>query len=194
MTEQIISLDMYMTAGVGVVALLLGLLFTRRIPFLKRFCIPAPVSGGLMISLLLLVLHSATGMDFSFDGTVKEITMMLFFTSVGFQSNLRVLKQGGKPLLIMVGLVALLIVLQRPIRLPSPPPPSALWPAPWWADRSENRSSGGIPCRKNRHRRIRSKALSRQHWKDGRKRPFSREPASWCWPWPLEWGSANCLP
>ena len=71
MTEQIISLDMYMTAGVGVVALLLGLLFTRRIPFLKRFCIPAPVSGGLMISLLLLVLHSATGMDFSFDGTVS---------------------------------------------------------------------------------------------------------------------------
>ena len=113
MTEQIISPDMYMTAGVGVVALLLGLLFTRRIPFLKRFCIPAPVSGGLMISLLLLVLHSATGMAFSFDGTVKEITMMLFFTSVGFQSNLRVLKQGGKPLLIMVGLVALLIVLQN---------------------------------------------------------------------------------
>ena len=113
MTGQIISLDMYMTAGVGVVALLLGLLFTRRIPFLKRFCIPAPVSGGLMISLLLLVLHSATGMDFSFDGTVKDIIMMLFFTSVGFQSNLRVLKQGGKPLLIMVGLVALLIVLQN---------------------------------------------------------------------------------
>ena len=39
--------------------------------------------------------------------------MMLFFTSVGYQSNLRVIKQGGKPLLVMIGLVAVLIVAQN---------------------------------------------------------------------------------
>ena len=32
-------------------ALLLGLLFTQISPFLKRFCIPAPVSGGLLLIL-----------------------------------------------------------------------------------------------------------------------------------------------
>ena len=47
-----VELDLYQSAGVGVIALLLGLLFTDRIPFLKRYCIPAPVSGGLLISLL----------------------------------------------------------------------------------------------------------------------------------------------
>ena len=108
-----ITLDLYMTAGIGVVALLLGLLFTRIIPFLKRFCIPAPVSGGLLISLITLLIHSVFHLDLSFDGTIKDICMMLFFTSVGFQSDLRVLRQGGRPLVVIIGLVAVLIVLQN---------------------------------------------------------------------------------
>ena len=113
----ILSLDMYASAGVGVVALLLGMLFTRRIPFLKRFCIPAPVSGGLLISIVTLVLFSVFGLECRFDGTVKDICMMLFFTSVGFQSDLKVLRKGGRPLIVMILLVAVLIVAQNLISL-----------------------------------------------------------------------------
>ena len=110
---MVLSLDMYASAGVGVLALLLGMFFTRKIPFLKRFCIPAPVSGGLLISLLTLLLFSVFGVECRFDGTVKDLCMMLFFTSVGFQSNMKVLRKGGRPLLVMVGLVAVLIVAQN---------------------------------------------------------------------------------
>lgn len=110
---HLISLDMYQTAGVGVAALLLGMFFTRAIPLLKRFCIPAPVSGGLLISLLTLFAYSCLGVEVSFDGTIKDICMMLFFTSVGFQSNLKVLGKGGKALVVMIVLVAVLIVVQN---------------------------------------------------------------------------------
>ena len=110
---HLISLDMYQTAGVGVAALLLGMLFTRKIPFLKRFCIPAPVSGGIVISLLTLALYSFGRVEMDFDGTIKDICMTLFFTSVGFQSNMKALKSGGKPLVVMVLLVALLIISQN---------------------------------------------------------------------------------
>lgn len=110
---MVLSMDMYASAGVGVLALLLGIFFTRKVPFLKRFCIPAPVSGGLVVSLLTLLLYSVFGVECRFDGTVKELCMMLFFTSVGFQSNLKVLRKGGRPLLVMVGLVAVLIVAQN---------------------------------------------------------------------------------
>lgn len=108
-----IAMDMYMTAGVGVVALLLGMFFTRKIPLLKRLCIPAPVSGGLLVSLLALAVHAVFKVDLDFDGTFKDLCMMLFFTSVGFQSDMRMLKRGGKPLVTMVALVALLIVVQN---------------------------------------------------------------------------------
>ena len=111
--EKVLALDMYASAGVGVLALLLGMFFTRVIPFLKRFCIPAPVSGGLLISLFILLLYSVFGIECRFDGTVKDICMMLFFTSVGFQSDIRVLRTGGRPLLVMIVLVAVLIASQN---------------------------------------------------------------------------------
>lgn len=111
--ERIVTLDMYASAGVGVLALVLGMFFTRRIPFLKRFCIPAPVSGGLFVSVVTWLLYSFGGVQFHFDDTVKNLCMMLFFTSVGFQSDMKVLRRGGKPLLVMIGLVAVLIVVQN---------------------------------------------------------------------------------
>ena len=115
--ENVLSFDAYASAGIGVVALLLGLYFTRKIGFLKRFCIPAPVSGGLLVSFLTLFLFSVFGVECRFDGTVKDLCMMIFFTSVGFQSDVKVLKKGGKPLLVMIGLVAVLIVSQNLISL-----------------------------------------------------------------------------
>ena len=106
-------LDMYQSAGVGVLALLLGMFLTRHVPFLKRFCIPAPVSGGLLLSLLSLGLYAFAGIECQFDGTVRDLCMMLFFTSVGYQSDLRMLRKGGRPLGMMVLLVTLLIVCQN---------------------------------------------------------------------------------
>ena len=111
--RDLVALDMYQTAGVGVLALLLGMFFTRTLPFLKRFCIPAPVSGGIVISLLTLAAYSILGVEFSFDGTIRDISMMLFFTSVGFQSDMSAIKNGGRTLVVMVLLVAVLIVFQN---------------------------------------------------------------------------------
>ena len=108
-----VSLDMYQSAGVGVAALLLGMYLTRQVPFLKRHCIPAPVTGGLIISLLTLCLYAFAGLECHFDGTLRDFFMIAFFTSVGFQCDLRVLRKGGRPLLVMILLVAGLIVTQN---------------------------------------------------------------------------------
>ena len=114
---MVITLDMYASAGVGVAALLLGMLLTRKIPFLRRYCIPAPVSGGLIVSLLTLVLYILAGVECKFDGTVKDLCMMLFFTSVGFQCDLKELRKGGRPLIVLTALVAVLIIVQNFISL-----------------------------------------------------------------------------
>ena len=114
---MVFTLDMYASAGLGVVALLLGMFFTRKIAFLKRYCIPAPVSGGLLISLITLLLYVLFGIECKFDGTVKDLCMMLFFTSVGFQCDLKELRRGGRPLVVLTALVAVLIVVQNLISL-----------------------------------------------------------------------------
>lgn len=43
--------------------------------------------------------------------------MLVFFTSVGFQSNLKVLRRGGSTLLLMLGVLAFIIVVQNVLPL-----------------------------------------------------------------------------
>ena len=45
-----ITLDMYQTIAVAVVVLILGAFLKRKISFLEKFCIPAPVIGGLLLA------------------------------------------------------------------------------------------------------------------------------------------------
>ena len=108
-----IELDCIQTAGIGALALTLGMFLTRRISFLQKFCVPSPVSGGIIFSLLSLSLYGWFNMEVSFDGTLKDVFMLAFFTSVGFQSDLKVIKQGGKLLAMMLVLLVIIIVLQN---------------------------------------------------------------------------------
>ena len=108
-----IELDMIQTAGIGALALLVGMVLTRKVAFLQKFCVPSPVSGGIIFSLITLILYAWFDVEVSFDGTLKEVFMLAFFTSVGFQSDLKVLKQGGKLLVIMLTLLVVIIALQN---------------------------------------------------------------------------------
>lgn len=108
-----IELDMIQTAGIGALALIVGMFLTRKVSFLQRFCVPSPVSGGIIFSLLTLALYGWCNVEVSFNGTLKDVFMLAFFTSVGFQSDLKVLKQGGKLLVIMLALLVTIIALQN---------------------------------------------------------------------------------
>ena len=52
-----IELDMIQTAGIGALALIVGMVLTRKVAFLQKFCVPSPVSGGIIFSLLTLALY-----------------------------------------------------------------------------------------------------------------------------------------
>ena len=104
---------MIQTAGIGALALIVGMVLTRKIAFLQKFCVPSPVSGGVIFSLISLVLYGWFNVEVSFNGTLKDVFMLAFFTSVGFQSDLKVLKQGGRLLVIMLALLVAFIALQN---------------------------------------------------------------------------------
>ena len=108
-----IQLDMYQTLAVAVLVLLLGNYLKKKIYFLQKFCIPAPVIGGLIFAIMTCICYVTGIAEFSFDDTLREVCMVFFFTSVGFQANLKVLKSGGKSLIVFLGLVITLIILQN---------------------------------------------------------------------------------
>lgn len=110
---QTFSFDMYQTLAIAAVALLLGSFLNNKIPVLKRFCIPSPVTGGMVFAAVTCILYSAGIVEIVFTDTLREVCMVFFFTSVGFYANLKVLKAGGKALIFLVLLVTGMIVLQN---------------------------------------------------------------------------------
>ena len=108
-----VELDMIQTAGIGALALIVGMVLTRRVAFLQKFCVPSPVSGGIIFSLITLMLYGWFHVEVSFDGTLKDVFMVAFFTSVGFQSDLKVIKKGGRLLVVMLALLVAIIALQN---------------------------------------------------------------------------------
>ena len=107
------SFNMYQTLALAVVVLFAGAFLRRRIRVLEVFCIPTPVVGGLLFAILVCVLHAAGAAEFVFDDTLREVCMVLFFTSVGFQANLKVLRRGGVAMVLFLGLVLGLILCQN---------------------------------------------------------------------------------
>lgn len=108
-----IQLDMYQTLAAAVLVLMLGAYLKSKIHFLEQFCIPAPVVGGLLFAIFTCVCYVTGIAEFSFDDILREVCMVFFFTSVGFQANLKVIKSGGKSLVVFLGLVILLIISQN---------------------------------------------------------------------------------
>ena len=110
---RVINLDMYQTMGLAVVVLLLGSMLKKKISFLNKYCVPAPVVGGLLYAVLMFVLHTYNIIEVHYDETLKNICMVLFFTSVGFQANVKILKKGGVSLIVFLTIVIGLIFAQN---------------------------------------------------------------------------------
>ena len=100
-----IEINKYLTLAIAVGVLMLGQFLRKRIRFLETFCIPAPVVGGLVVAIISCILYVAGIVEFVYDDTFREICMVFFFTSVGFQANLKVLKAGGKSLAVFLAFV-----------------------------------------------------------------------------------------
>ena len=108
-----LNVDMYQTLAAAVGVLYLGGFLKKKIKFLETFCIPAPVVGGIVFALLSCLLHGLGIVEFQFDETLKTVCMVMFFTSVGFQANLKVLKAGGKSLVVFLLCLVVLIFTQN---------------------------------------------------------------------------------
>lgn len=97
----------------AVLVLLLGHLLNRLVPPLGQYNIPAPISGGLLFALGLLLANNAGGFTVEFDVTLRPLLLLSFFAAVGLSANLALLRQGGRRLLLFVMVLAPFLVLQN---------------------------------------------------------------------------------
>lgn len=104
--------DSLSVLAISIGVLLFGMFLKKRISFLEKFCIPAPVVGGFLVSILVWLL---TFVDFkiSFDTTLQTPFMVVFFTVVGLSGSFKLLKVGGKILLIYLACCWTMALMQN---------------------------------------------------------------------------------
>lgn len=104
--------DMMQTLALAAVVLFIGYATRRRVGFLDRYNIPAPVVGGFLFAGLSFALRVSGLVAFEFDTTLQTPLMIAFFTSIGLGASLALLKVGGPQVVAFWILATILAILQ----------------------------------------------------------------------------------
>ena len=107
------ELEPRQTLIVAILVLFLGKYLTRKISFLREFNLPEPVSGGLIASILFALVYLAFDVEIDFALDLRDTLLVVFFTTIGLSSKFSTLKQGGKPLLILLVIAVAYLFLQN---------------------------------------------------------------------------------
>lgn len=111
MTE--ISFNVYYTIALAVLALMLGDFIKKRIYVLRKFCIPTPVVGGVLVALLITALNLSGTASVSLDSSFNEFFSLLFYAGIGYTASWKLLKKGGPQVILFLVLSSILVVFQN---------------------------------------------------------------------------------
>lgn len=100
--EGILRIDSFLAVTIGIIVLFVGKRLNDKVGVLREFSIPEPVTGGLLISVLLGLLYAFSGYAVEFELRARDILLVYFFTTIGINASARDLLAGGRPLLILL--------------------------------------------------------------------------------------------
>ncbi len=107
------DLDLIQTVAFSGIVLFVGYALCRFIRPLSRYNIPAPVVGGLLVALAILVARHYGASLLRFDITLRDPLMIAFFTTIGFGASLSLLRVGGPQVLVFFIIAAVAAVFQN---------------------------------------------------------------------------------
>ena len=108
-------LDAVTSLLAALVVLLIGTLVNRRVRVLSKYNIPDPITGGLLFAAIASVVFAAMKLRLEIDQSTKPVLLLMFFAGVGMCADLRMLKQGGKALVIFLLVLFPYILVQNAV-------------------------------------------------------------------------------
>lgn len=97
---------------VAISVLFLGHFINAKLPVLRKFNIPEPIVGGLIVACAITALHFH-GVDLQFDLPLQNTFMLMFFATVGLAANYTQLLKGGAKVLLFLAIASVYIVIQN---------------------------------------------------------------------------------
>jgi hypothetical protein len=108
-----LNLDLIQTVAFSGIVLFVGYALCRFIRPFSRYNIPAPVVGGLLVALAILVARHFDVTLLKFDITLRDPLMIAFFTTIGFGASLSLLRVGGPQVFLFFVIATVAAVLQN---------------------------------------------------------------------------------
>jgi ESS family glutamate:Na+ symporter len=108
-----LQLDAVQTLAFAGLALFLGYALCRAIPVLGRYNLPPPVVGGLVFALAAWAAHSRDTALFTLDTSLQSPLMIAFFTTIGINASLWLLKISGRQVLVFLLLASGFAIVQN---------------------------------------------------------------------------------
>ncbi|WP_170412120.1 sodium/glutamate symporter [Ruegeria atlantica] len=110
---NIVQIDDFLTVTLGFAVYLAGAEINARVPTLRQFNIPEPVTGGLLASIVVLLLYLVFDLELSFGLNARDFLLVVFFAGIGLNARFSDLISGGKPLFLLLILTLTTIVVQN---------------------------------------------------------------------------------
>ncbi|MGF6603482.1 ESS family glutamate:Na+ symporter [Paraburkholderia sp. GAS448] len=107
------NIGVFATLVAASLVLLLGEKLVGSVAFLRTYSIPAPVVGGLIVALIVLLVRVAFHVQVRFDAVLQTPLMLSFFATIGLNAHLSSLKSGGPVLIKFLAVVSGLLILQN---------------------------------------------------------------------------------
>lgn len=101
------------TIILAILVLYLGKYLNKKINFFRDYNIPEPVTGGVLISLLLGLIYYIFDFNFEFQLQSRDSLLIVFFTTIGLSSRFSTLVEGGQSLLILLVLAVFYLFIQN---------------------------------------------------------------------------------
>ncbi|NNN61068.1 sodium/glutamate symporter [Vibrio sp. A11] len=112
--NQVIAIGPLESFLVAISVLFLGRSINFHIPILKKFTIPEPIVGGLVVASVLTILHF-NAVDIRFDLPLQNTFMLMFFATVGLAANYTQLVKGGLKVFLFLAVASVFIVVQNAV-------------------------------------------------------------------------------
>ena len=107
-----IKLDLLQTLSLAALVYFAGIQLQKRVAWLDRLNIPAAVVGGLLFTLLVMLLRQQN-VNVQLDTVLQPVLSVAFFTSIGMGASLALLRVGGVQVLIFLVLATIFCFVQN---------------------------------------------------------------------------------
>jgi len=112
--NSIIQINELESLLIAIIVLFLGYFINSKVKVLRKYNIPEPIVGGLIVAVLITVLHQQ-GIDVTFKLSIKDTLMQMFFATVGLAASFKLLAKGGSRVFLFLGIATLYITIQNAV-------------------------------------------------------------------------------